>query len=259
MKSKLKSKSYINIMPFKSSDKLKTFIFCTSYINDPARYNKWINYFFPSKEYFGADYIFLINDGSENINFDSRLRIIDAEKPLPDTLKSDLNIVKFPERFGRISMTTYPGWWRSFTFAVKIAQKYSFDKIIHIESDAYVCSLRLAKYIKKINRGWTVLWSNYYDFPETCIQIICKDSFAALEDFYSKGDEFFFSCNIAAEHVLPFKKIERRFIGERYGVKDKVSLPKDIDYMAQVPPDWQIPSDFFDQGKEHISNKNGSN
>jgi hypothetical protein len=74
---------------------------------------------------------------------------------MPKELPNDLLMFTFPEQLGRSSMFCYPGWWRSFTYAVKIAQLYGFDKIIHIESDAYVCSQRLSDYIHSINCGWT--------------------------------------------------------------------------------------------------------
>ena len=43
----------------------KAFVFCTSYINDEARYRRWIDNVYSRRHSFGADGVFLINDGPE--------------------------------------------------------------------------------------------------------------------------------------------------------------------------------------------------
>jgi hypothetical protein len=215
---------------------MKTLIFCTAYIEaDPQRYSDWINYYYPKLAEFGAASLFLINDGSGKSDIDPRLKPLDGEQALPDTLDGNLNIVYFPDRLGRISITDFPGWWRSFKFSLSIARRYNFDKIIHIESDFYILSPKLIEYIKTIKSGWIALWSNTYRFPETAIQIICQDTFNKLEKTsYRKGSKK------PAEMILPFTKIEKGFIGDRYGEKLDLEnhlneLPKDLDYIGQVP------------------------
>lgn len=222
----------------------RAFVFCTSYINDPERYRRWIDHVSPRLAAFGADCVFLINDGSDNLCFDDRLALMTAGEPMPRTLPGTLNLVAFDERLGRPSMFCYPGWWRSFTYSVRLARHFGFTKIIHIESDAYVCSQRLADYIRSVNRGWTVLWSPTYGFPETALQIICKDAFPALEALANKGKTFFQQNNRAAEYLLPFDKVESSFRGDRCGVIDRNTSWQDYDYLAQVPLDRPLRFDY---------------
>ncbi|AFL75883.1 hypothetical protein [Thiocystis violascens] len=217
----------------------RTLIFCTSYINDVMRYKRWIDYFYPKLDAYGAENLFLINDGPDNIDFDSRLSCIQAAA-MPCILPSSLNIIAFEERLGRPARFSYPGWWRSFTFSVRIARQYGFKKIIHIESDAYVLSQRLTNYIRCINCGWTVLWSPTYRFPETAVQIICEDAFPAIERIASMGSACFRELNRPAEYLLPFDKVESRFHGDRCGVIDRNTSLQGYDYLAQVPTSWSV-------------------
>lgn len=212
----------------------RAFIFCTSYINDKPRYTRWIDIIQPRREAFGASAAFLINDGPEGIDFDGRLGLMRADA-LPPSLDHDLNLIYFDERLGRTSMFCYPGWWRSFSFSVRIARHFGYRKIIHIESDAYVLSRSLADYIRQVDRGWTALWSPTYCMPETAIQIICEDSFGALEAIADKGPGEFIHMNRAAEYLLPFTKVEGRFLGDRSGVVKEEDVVERFDYLAQVP------------------------
>ena len=239
---RLKGAWYRNIDPALPPG--RALIFCTSYINDVERYRRWIDYMLPRRAAFGADRVFLINDGCEHADFDARIAAIDGAAPLAESLPGELVMVTFPERLGRTSMFCYPGGWRSFTYSVRLARRYGYDKIIHIESDAYVCSRRLADYIRRVNRGWTALWSQHYLFPETAIQIICRDAYAELEAYADRGPAFFRASTRAAEYLLPFDKIEHRFRGERCGALDRAAGAQGRDYLAQVTPGWEWRPDF---------------
>lgn len=233
-----------NITSTSSQD--KAFLFCTSYINDVKRYKRWVNYFYPRRSQFGAESVFLINDGNNDINFDERLIAVHTDDILPVILPSDLVMFTFEKHLGRSRMFCYPGWWRSFTYSVIIAQKYGFNKIIHIESDAYVFSNRLANYIRRINSGWTALWSDHYLMPETAIQVICKDAFDYLYYYHNMGHDFFTSSERAAEFLLPFSKINNRFKGDRYGpLRKKTNIQSEtFDYLTQLPTDIEIQSEI---------------
>jgi hypothetical protein len=238
---------------------MKTFIFCTAFIysnsdskkwykdNSKKRYLKWVEHYSKRKKKFGADFLFLIDDGSDNLDMEIEFETIRVEyaNNLPYPLSNNLVIFHFPDHLGRASRASYPGWWRSFTYSVKIAQKYFFDKIIHIESDFFVISDKLIQYIKELNQGWTALYSRTYQFPETGIQIICKDSFARLEDFHNRVEDYFEDKGMIAEHILPFTNVEKGFIGDRFSEKKVFdywggSLPQDIDYIGQFPQNIDI-------------------
>jgi hypothetical protein len=234
---------------------MKTIIFCTSYIDNfnYTRYKKWIDYYYNKLELFNASNLFLIDDGSSNVYFDHRVEIVKSND-LPGSLKSDINLFHFEDHLGRPSRKNYAGWWRSFTFSIKLAEKYNMDKIIHIESDYYIVSRRMIDYMAKTSEGWTVFYSKAYGFSETAIQIICKDSFEELNNTFKKAEESNYQFKKIAERVLPFSKIEKGFIGDRYGESKvlrrwvkKIKTPLGIDYLGQIneKDDWGEYKRFF--------------
>lgn len=227
---------------------MKSFIFCTSYINNfsrkhlSMRYKRWINFYQSRMVNLNAEYLFLIDDGSKKRNFDKRADILNPDH-LPDELNNKTNIVHFHENLGRQSIKDYPGWWRSFLYSYKIAQKYDFDKIIHIESDFFVLSDDLINYVSSIQSGWTTLFSQHFQLPETALQIICKDFFDEMKNFVDQADKSNFHFPDLAENMLPFTHIEKKFIGERVGEaqvyrawKKKHKKPVKVDYLAQIKP-----------------------
>ena len=188
--------------------------------------------------------------------------ILVAPNTIPDTDKP--LIVRFPSRLGRNSIHSYPGWWRSFLHSVDIARQMGAQRIIHIESDAFLISQRLRDYIQSLNRGWTVLWASRFNMPESAIQVICDDQFDALAAFQHKSAEELDSD--IAERLLPFTHVNKNFIGERYGEfripllrtgvlrskkfnrlaffqKDyfRERIPANADFATQVTPDQTIP------------------
>lgn len=201
---------------------LEALIFCTSYISpgnethDWVRYNKWINYYSPRMESLNANFLFLIDDGSKVEFFPESINLI-AYDQFPPKLNSRINVIRFDNHLGRPSPHDYPGWWRSFTFSLKLAENYGIKKIIHIESDFFIVSQKMLNYIKGLHKGWTVFFSRHYNFPETGIQVICKDSYNKLYDFYSRANENSYKFDDIAENLLPFSKVQKKFTGDRYG------------------------------------------
>lgn len=234
---------------------MKTIIFCTSFIDNTnsLRYEKWINYYKDKLDLFNSSNLFLIDDGSSNISFDKWVEIIEISN-LPDSLKSNINLFHFEDHLGRPSRRDYQGWWRSFTFSIKLAEKYNVDKIIHIESDYYILSRKMIDHIANISEGWTVFYSKHYRFPETAIQIICKDSFEKFNKMYLQAVKSNYKFKKIAERILPFSKIEKDFLGDRFGELKvlqswlkKHKMPLEIDYLGQIneKDDVEIYKRFF--------------
>ena len=125
---------------------MRTFIFCTSFILNQdnnlssERWERWIQFYYERKELFGAERIFLIDDATPVENIPADIHVINAESPLPEELPDCLVMFRFDQHYGRHSIGIFPGWWRSFTFSSQIAEKYSFSKIIHCESDTFIIS-----------------------------------------------------------------------------------------------------------------------
>ena len=216
---------------------MRSFIFCTSFISNQndnlssARWERWIRFYDERKHLFGAERIFLIDDASPVENISSDIHVIDAEVPLPTELPDGPVMFRFNNHFGRHSMTIFPGWWRSFTFSSQIAKHYSFLKIIHCESDAFVLTNKLASYIKHIEAGWVSFWCPRFNFPESAIQVICRDSLADFEKFYLYGRSLWVQ-GVFPERIFPFTRIEKRFIGDRYG-EYMDDYPYHVDYVCQ--------------------------
>lgn len=235
---------------------MKTFIFCTSYINNNdinnnnTRINKWINYYDTLKKSFNAEHLMLIDDASPVIDLNMDVEVYDTED-LPETISSPINIFRFKNNLGRPTWKDYQGWWRSFTFSLEIAKKYEYDKIIHIESDFYIVSEMMIEYIKNFNHGWGTFFSNYHNFPETAIQIICKDSFLEFEKIALKIKENKYKTDnyVPAELFLPFSSVEKQFHGDRLGQPEVFDAwlrnvnNRKIDYIGQVHPYHK--SDFY--------------
>jgi len=224
---------------------MNTIIFCTSYINESncKRYTKWMDYYSPRLDLFNSSKLFLIDDGSPYLPADERMEVIPSNE-LPQTLKSEVCLFHFEERLGRISVRKYPGWWRSFTFSIELARKYNIEKIIHIESDFYIVSRNMIDYITNLTTGWTTFYCRRYKFPETAIQVICKDAYDSLYEVYNKAIAYNYNFKKMAEYVLPFTHVEKQFYGDRFGEQKvlkrwlrRIEIPGVVDYIGQLDDD----------------------
>lgn len=173
----------------------------------------------------------MIDDGSP---FIPKLNFISNKNNDADELTcNQFTFFHFKNNLGRQGPSDYPGWWRSFFYSLDIAKSLNANKIIHIESDAYILSQRLSELINTIETGWHTLWIDKYKLPETAIQIICKDQFDNFSNFQEKLK--LSSNNEIAENILPFTHIHKEFIGDRYSEFKKNR--------------WIFRSKFFDRYK----------
>ena len=217
---------------------MKTLLFCTSYADTPhrwqSRYRKWLDYV--SRSAIARDQVLLVDDGSASLPEWRGLAIL---RELPDKAPADKTVLfHFADNLGRPALLNYPGWFRSFALAAEYARKFGFDKIVHIESDSYVYSDRLVRFINGLSSGWTTFWCPSQGFPETCIQVVCADR---LEDYLALSHVSYAAelANRAIETLLPFTDVRKDFIGDRYG-EIVQWLPEDADYGCQIPDDWPV-------------------
>jgi hypothetical protein len=228
-----------------------TLLFATMYIGSEAeipRYRKYLDYYIPRLEMLGASNLVLMDDGSnrgylEMLGFP----IFQADQLPEDMFMRDallnhepqttnhVSIITFPDHLGRKELFDFPGWWRSFLFSFR--ELNGFDKIIHIESDAYIYSGRLFEYIRGLSDGWSVLWCPRHKFPETQIQVICDGQINKIKGFAPYEIRHF---QADPERNLPFTHIEKSFKGDRY-FEYPQEIPKDADYSCQTT---EIPSKF---------------
>ena len=240
---------------------MKSLIFCTSYVSGSeawqSRYQRWLDYY----QDFPIDAVkkIMIDDGSPWLPPSDIIKTVSATTPLASIDDKNL-IVHFDNNLGRQSVKDYPGWWRSFFHSIEIAKELGVDKIIHIESDAFILTERLVDFINQTKTGWHVLWTERHNFPETALQVICRDQFENFENFKQKNPALHFPD--FAEHVLPFTDVHREFKGDRYSefrrnrwiFRSKkfhfipifnwnfflVQIPKDADFVTQGVPRQQF-------------------
>ena len=102
-----------------------------------VRARRWLDYHVQLP--LERDAIFIIDDASPYVPDDADVRVIDA---IPASLDPGPAawLYRFGEREGRTGMRGHRGWWRSFLYSLDIARTLGFDKIVHVESDAYLLS-----------------------------------------------------------------------------------------------------------------------
>lgn len=231
------------------SDATQSLLFSTCYREkgkhgaSHERYRRWITYYTLRREAFGSPYLCLIDDGSP-INLLKQLGLpvflISKDKRFPKELPAEGCIFTFQEHLGRLSMSEYPGWWRSFSFSGELAKHYQLNRVLHIESDAYILSQRLALWLSTVQSGWNVLFTPRWGWPESQIQSIVGDNLKKLRAYYTQGESWWFhprGYREYAEFLLPFTKIVKRFKGDRYTDYDGAKLsqyPKDADFVTQA-------------------------
>ena len=234
---------------------MKTLVFCTAWSTSIDRWHnlfgRWINHLENSElEY---DQILMIDDGSPILPEWDGITIIN-EGDMPEHCEDYAVIYHFKENLGRGEELEYPGWYRSYMFAAEWAEKYGFDKIVHIESDAFLISERITTYVNGLENEWTTFWCPRHDFPENNIQIIAGSS---LNDFIAWKNEkipYEIYKGRCAEFYTPYTSIVKAFYGDRWGeftpgmarVPDNrcpPGVPRNADFVCQVfeeSPCWWI-------------------
>ena len=231
-------------IPKGASQAMKTLLFCTSYAESLSvweeRWGQWLRATTNSGVVF--DKLLIVDDGSPVLPDWPGVEIVQAEDA--DRARGRLCIHHFADRRGqRVNGEPFPGWYRSFAHAVLYAVKEGYDRIIHIEGDAYLITDRAIEFFNSCDRGWVSLWCGRHRWPESTLQIINKDQFASCEAFFSKP----YSAHLAAspepiEVLLPLTSVNRSLIGDRYG-EDGDTIPFGADYVSQVR--WEQPSSYY--------------
>jgi hypothetical protein len=243
---------------------MKTLLFCTSYSNDMDRWNglfgRWINAV--ENTNLEIDQILLIDDGSSILPNWEGVEIVN-EGELPDQVPESRGVIyHFNKNLGHNPPMKSddppidsPGWHRSFMFAAEWAEKYGFEKILHIESDAFLISERIQQYVNDLSSGWTTFWCPRHKFPENNIQIIAGSSVQDFIDWKNKKEDYdTVYKGRFPEFYVPYTNIVKDFYGDRWGefapgmarVADPrcpPGVPRDADFVCQVfeeSPCWWL-------------------
>ena len=231
---------------------MRTLVYCTAYAADPSvwndRYRPWVDAVLGSA--LGAYQVLLVDDGSPVLPGwpDTHIVSVDVLGDAFDApLRGPVLLAHFRDRRGRVDVLNFPGWHRSFCFAALYAQRHQFDRVIHIESDAFVISRRAQDFLARFSDGWAALWSARYDMPESAIQVAAGQGVLAMAQFARRP----YDAMIGQPHerVMPFVTVEKRFQGDRYGDFSD-SIPIDTDYAAQVPSHRERGFSWFLPGRQ---------
>ena len=216
---------------------MRTLVYCTAYADTPSawqtRYRRWVEALRRSGVRF--DQLLLVDDGSAALpDWGDAAVVTEAEAPRPQDVVSaaPLLIYHFESRLGRASLFDFPGWYRSFAFGAAYARAQGFEKVIHLESDAFLISSRMRRYVDRAASGWTIFWTEKYGFPEIAIQVIGPDQIDALAAFCAEPYERMRG-EIHEHHFHP-THLEKGMFGDRYG-ETAEPIPRTADYATQVP------------------------
>ena len=196
---------------------MKTLLFCTAYADCPEAWNgrvrSWYEYYKTSTVV--RDQILVIDDGSPC---------------RPDFIPED-EFKTFHPHYGKHGVLLIPGWFRSFSYAGVYASDNGFDKIIHLESDAYLLSDRIIDCVNSIETGWHTVWCPRHGMPEPAIQVICRDQFVSFGHFFNVPYGTY--AGVCVDKMLPYTHIHHEFIGDRYGeIMDEI--PPGVDFCCQT-------------------------
>lgn len=154
-------------------------VFCTSLTHkDKQRYQNWVDYYTKFFDGCSVD-LFMINDG-----------------PLIEQLDwKGVKAYEFDENLGRESVWIFPGWKRSFYYALVWLSGYK--SIAHIESDCWISEKGKKDFLYYFNQtGYFTGYVPKYSFPEASLQIINNqgvkqyflDKYSCIENWYENID-----------------------------------------------------------------------
>ncbi len=220
----------------------KTLVFCTSFSSDAGedraqwqgRYRRWLDAVLGYD--LRRDGVLIVDDGSATLPDWPDAHRIDEGEPLSSD--APITLYHFRRNLGRRGTLDFPGWFRSFTFAAEFARANGYEKVIHIESDAYLLSDRIVRAIDDYADGWLGFWCPRWHFAETGIQVIAGTGMAQFERFARLRYSTF--TGRALETLMPFTTISRAFDGDRHS-EYASEIPADADYSMQVGPEIALP------------------
>lgn len=214
---------------------MKTLAFCTAYADNIAtwrlRYRRWVDAMRSNGLRYDA--LLLIDDGSPLQPAWDDTAIIDNITAAP----AGQMLFHFPDRLGRSALLDYPGWFRSFAFAGQYARHHGFDRVVHVESDAYLISPHMAEWANSAD-GWECPHCPRINNPESAIQVISPSGMSAYFDLCATPYDRFRGKMM--EIQIPFTAVRRDLRGNRH--PDNSIVERDDDWAGQIhggqPEDW---------------------
>jgi hypothetical protein len=176
------------------------------------------------------DQILLVDDGSPWLPKWDDVEIFDAGSDHDSN--SAVCLAHFSTGKG---VPLHEGWYRSFGHALEYALTRGYNRVIHIESDAYLISAGAIHKFNNTHQGWLTLWCPTYCFPESALQVINQDQLSLAHEFFQQpitdvqGEKV---NHTVIEQLLPFTQVDQTLKGDRYNEFGH-EVPGDADFAAQ--------------------------
>ncbi len=214
---------------------MRTLVFCTAYAPTQSvwdtRYRMWLD----AVQALGADQVLLVDDGSPVLPGWRDLHIFSGDvigEGFTTGPRGKQVLFHFRRRLGRADVLDFPGWHRSFVFAALYAEANGFERVVHLESDAFLLTERARTFVSSFSDGWVALYAPRFDMPESAIQVAAGDGLHALAAFARRP--YGAMVGRQHEHEMPFTGVERSLAGDRIG-ETAEDMPAGLDYAAQLP------------------------
>lgn len=225
---------------------MKTALFAPMFLdgNDPHgtprlwRNTRYIQYYQSIQPQLGFDTIYFADNASSIENLKMIGGRIDFEDTPGKSLFNDdfpnstgVHIFTYRDRLhGGMGWVNYPYCWRALYFIQKLILR-GYEKIITIDSDGFITSRRMAKYVKDLKSGWTSFYCPRHNFPDCSIHVLCADQFWAYQEF--TWVPYMTHMGKLMETSLPFTHVERGFNTDRFG-EFRSDQPEGCDYFGQA-------------------------
>jgi hypothetical protein len=216
----------------------KTLLFCTGWSDTQNRWNDLFRVWFDhvKKSNLHYDQIIIPDDGSTCMPDPMWIEaeVIDSFSNRQPT--SEVVFYKFPDNLGNHhEQWQWLGCYRSIQLAAEYSQRYNFEKIIYLESDARLLSNRVCDYINTTNDTWTAMYCPKFNMPELGI-MFCSGT--QLETYYNTMSKTYNEHSPIGfarllEKVFPFTHVEKNFVGDRYS-EYPMPIPDIADYACQT-------------------------
>lgn len=159
-----------------------------------------------------------------------------SEEKLTALQAIDLNthIHVFDEDIPRrgIGPYDYPHCWQGLWFLKDMIYMFpQLEKIIFIDSDCFIVSERLKKYVLDLNSGWVGFVEQLYSFHTSEFFVLNRDTFPRCQKYMNEPFENKYGKLM--EMDIPFTRICREFNYGRFGERD-LPVMKGMDAYGQI-------------------------
>lgn len=214
-----------------------------------TRYQKYLEYYLKLQNELEFDRIILVDNASDmNLLLKLKANIYEAEtkKLIHYKHGSVVDVYRYKKHLARTDMLEYPYCWRGTVFVQDfIKQNPTLEKIYFIDSDLYVLSKKLTKFMRELQNGNVSFRSKKYGFPEAALFVLCRDWFKQYCGLPVPSYTYY--NNQVMEDILPFSEVREDFIGDRYG-ETRLKQTQNMDYYGQW--DTHCPNMVFNMKDE---------